>query len=107
MVCLTLEQISDNVFTPNMAQSNMYQTIDTYATGTTAFYTPPPQHFNPIIVPTPTGFIVPHPPIPDLPQIRDYHDTFKTDRYANPYGGHTTFDVNGFPKTRLDHGNDW
>ena len=101
-----LEQMLENTFVPNIAQDRMYQTIDTYTSGTTALYTPPPKPFNPIIAPTPTGFVVPHPPIPGIPEIRDYHDTYKIDRYDNPYGGHTTFDIPGFPKKRIDHGND-
>ena len=103
-----LEQMLENTFVPKIAQDRMYQTIDTYASGTTQSYNfNPPKPFKPIIQPTPTGFVVPHPPIPGLPDIRDYHDTYKIDRYYNPYGGHTTFDIPGFPKKRIDHENDW
>jgi hypothetical protein len=101
MASQALEQMLE--FAPSFGQTRMYQTIDVYAAGTTALYTPPPKPFEPMIIPTDSGFIVPLPPIPG---IRDYHDTFKIDRYDNPYGGHTTFDINGFPKKRIDHGND-
>ena len=41
-----LEQMLDNTFVPNIAQDRMYQTIDTYTSGTTALYTPPPKPFG-------------------------------------------------------------
>lgn len=101
MASQALEQMLE--FAPSFGQTRMYQTIDVYTAGTTALYTPPPKPFEPMIIPTDSGFIM---PLPSIPGIRDYHDAFKIDRYDNPYGGHTTFDIPGFPKKRIDHGND-
>lgn len=41
MASQALEKMLENTFMPNIAQDKMYQTIDTYANGTTALYTPP------------------------------------------------------------------
>ncbi len=41
-----LEQMLDNTFVPNIGQDRLYQTIDRYAVGTTALYTPPPKPFG-------------------------------------------------------------
>jgi len=41
-----LEQMLENTFVPDFAQDKMYQTIDTYTTGTTVLYTPPVKIFD-------------------------------------------------------------
>ena len=44
-----LEQMLDNVLVPTIGQDRMYQTIDTYTSGTTQLYSfDPPKPFNPI-----------------------------------------------------------
>jgi len=48
------------------------------------------------------GFIVPHPLDPDMP-LKDLHDTYKTDRYGNPYSGHTTATGDNNNKERMNH----
>ena len=45
MTSQALEQMLELV--PTIGQEGMYQTIDTYAAGTTALYTPPPKPFGP------------------------------------------------------------
>ena len=50
-----LEQMLENTFVPNIAQERMYQTIDMYASGTTALYTPPPKPLGPLPTIGPIG----------------------------------------------------
>jgi hypothetical protein len=104
MASQALEQILD--FTPTTWQTKMYGTTSAYIPEKIMFYTPT-NPFEPMIVPTDNGFIIPYGPTPWLPEPGNYHDTFKIDRYNNPYGGHTTFDIPDFPKLRIDHGNGW
>ena len=50
-----LEQMLNNTFVPNIAQDRMYQTIDTYTTGTTQLYSfDPPKPLKPIIYDLPS-----------------------------------------------------
>lgn len=54
--------------------------------------------------PTSTGFgISINPP---LPEIREYHETFKIDRYDNFYGGHSSITI-GKRKIRGNHEDDF
>jgi len=67
-------------------------TIDSYAFDTITLYTEKP--FNPSpFFPTSTGFGIKI-DLPRLPDIRDYHETFKIDRYDNIYGGHSSITGN-------------
>lgn len=93
-----LEQLLENA--PSIPQEQMYQTIDTYATGTTQLYSFDPPGEFPKIVPTDTGVVIPHPTIPEVP---DLHDSYKIDRYDNLYKGHTTVNLPGDGKIRIDH----
>ena len=86
----------DNTFVPNIAQDRMYQTIDTYTTGTTQLYSFDP----PKIKPSYNGVVIPHPKIPGVP---DLHDTYKIDRYDNLYKGHTTVNLPKDGKIRINH----
>ena len=100
-----LEQMLNDFEVPSISNESLYTSIDMYAASVPALYTGDffePR--DPLIRPRPNGFVIPHPPIDGLPEIKDYHDTYKIDRYDNPYGGHTTFNIPGFPKKRIDHG---
>ena len=88
-----LEQVLE--FVPTMRQeSRAYQTIDVFTNGLSQMYTGKIQPiggvFNPApFFPTSTGFGVnvnnPYPV-----EFKDYHETFKVDRYDNLYNGHST-----------------
>jgi len=100
MISQILEQIVE--FEPTFGRTKLYEIIDIYKSRTSVLYTPKPKPFEPKIVPTNNGIVIPHPSITDIP-IKDWHDTYKIDRYDNPYGGHTTLDISGFPKKRINH----
>jgi hypothetical protein len=107
MASQALEQMLDNTFVPNIAQDRIYQTIDTYTLGTTQLYS-----FDP---PKPLGGNIGQ--LPGLPSSPinpvvvpygnqtglggDVHDTFKIDRYDNPYGGHTSIKIPGYEPLRM------
>ncbi len=94
-----LEQIVE--FAPTREQTGMYGTIDRYVSGTTALYSfEPPKPLTPFF-PTNTGIGVSIPS--PLDQIKDYHETFKIDRYDNPYGGHSSITPIEGNKIRIDH----
>lgn len=99
-----LEQMLE--FAPSFGQTKMYETIDVYTAGTTALYTPPPKPFGgnigqiPGLPSSPINSVV----IPYGNQTGlggDVHDTFKIDRYDNPYGGHTSIKIPGYEPVRL------
>ncbi len=102
MASQALEQMLE--FAPTFGQTRTYETIDTYARGTTVLYSfDPPKPMTPFF-PTSTGFgiIIPNP----LDEIKDYHETFKIDRYDNLYGGHSSITPVGgtkFRKFRINH----
>lgn len=128
-----LEQILRSAPMMNEAQSKMNQTIDSYANNTTAMYSlnvgPIPMmqmdikpistpyirpleplkeidtsiliEKTPIIKPSYRGVVMPHPKILGIP---DLHDTYKVDRFDNLYKGHTTINLPGDKKIRMDHG---
>ncbi|MEA3514107.1 MAG: hypothetical protein U9R34_01375 [Nanoarchaeota archaeon] len=48
MATEALEQMLGTELVPTTGQTRMYETIDTYAEGTTALYTPPPRPMGPI-----------------------------------------------------------
>ena len=39
----------------------------------------------------------------DIPDLKDIHESFKTDRYGNPYGLHTTFISTTDKKKHVGH----
>jgi len=92
-----LEQMLELV--PAMGQDRLYGTIDTYIAGTAVLYSfEPPKPFGGNI-----GQIPSLPSSPINPVVIPYgnqtglggdvHDTFKIDRYDNPYGGHTSIKI--------------
>jgi hypothetical protein len=88
-----LEQMLE--FAPQV-QKNINRTIDVYTSGTAALYT------GPVIIPSQANygqFVVPYGNVTEMGG--DVHDTFKTDRYDNPYGGHTTINIPGYNKIHL------
>ena len=102
MTSQALEQMLDNTFVPNIAQDRVYQTIDVYINRTIQLYSfdlPKPVD-QPKIIPSYNGAVIPHPTIPEVP---DLHDTYKIDRYGNLYDGHTTINLPNDGKIRIDH----
>ena len=107
MASQALEQMLELV--PTIRQERIYQTIDTYVAGTTALYTPPPKPFQPAgnfgQMPGPQDInpfrtVIPYGNLTGLGG--DVHDTFKYDRYGNIYGGHTTINIPGYDKLKID-----
>ena len=94
-------------FAPTLGQTRMYETIDIYTAGTTALYTPPPKPLDGNI-----GQIPSLPSSPINPVVIPYgnqtglggdiHDTFKIDRYDNPYGGHTSIKIPGIKPYQIN-----
>ncbi|TKJ17678.1 hypothetical protein CEE44_04060 [Candidatus Woesearchaeota archaeon B3_Woes] len=107
-----LEQMLELV--PTTGQAKRYETIDVYTAGTTALYCIwnsmcdcpagsemagnvgqipglPSSPINPVVIPygNQTGL------------GGDVHDTFKIDRYDNPYGGHTSIKIPGVELVRV------
>ena len=103
MAIQALEQMLSSV--PRMGQEDRaYQTLDVYTSGLSQMYTGPmgppggPMGGNigqiPSLPSSPINPIV----IPYGNQTGlggDVHDTFKIDRYDNPYGGHTSIKIPG------------
>jgi hypothetical protein len=82
-----LEQMLE--FAPKMEQKNIFKTIDTYLKGTAALYTGPDE-----FIPSDRNYGQHVIPCGDQTGIGgDVHETFRTDRYDNIYGGHTTIQL--------------
>ena len=103
----TLENILE-IFPPIKKIQNNYATIDVF-TGGYLQMNHIPGHRKECTCPlciegrkdffeTSTGFGVSVP----VKGINDYHETFKTDRYDNLYGGHSSITSEG-KKKRIDH----
>jgi hypothetical protein len=93
----TLEKMLNSV--PN----GQIKSIELYTGGVSHLYTGPmglpPINPSPFF-PTSTGFGISLPRPLDF--IKDYHETFKIDRYGNLYGGHSSITVDD-QKKRVDH----
>lgn len=100
MASQALEQIVE--FAPSIERIGASETIDVYTSGTTVLYSfdPPPKPFEPFF-PTSTGFGI-NVRLP-LDEIKDYHETFKIDRYDNPYGGHSSITPTEGDKFNIKH----
>src|SRR3989338_3790814 len=93
-----LEQMLGSEIVPTIGQERMCGTIDLYVGGTAALYS-----FNPPKPMDGYGQINRIPSSPINPVVIPYgnetglggdvHDTFKIDRYHNPYGGHTSVKI--------------
>ncbi len=99
MTSQALEQMLVNELVPRMGQTKTYVTIDVYTNGVTQMYTGPMKPLTPFF-PTSTGFGI---NLPKIDGIKDYHETFKIDRYDNLYGGHSSITPFGGNKFRINH----
>ncbi|HII71165.1 TPA: hypothetical protein HA265_00230 [Candidatus Woesearchaeota archaeon] len=106
MATQALEQMLGNAPATN-------ESLDAYTTGLSRMYSGPmgPGGFGPGPMPGPLAqpgvirpsygqTVIPYGDI--LRNGGEFHDTFKIDRYGNPYGGHTTFNLPGYKKQRMD-----
>ena len=105
MASQALEQMLE--LAPTIEQeSRAYQTLDVYTSGLSRMYIGPRGIIEPMtplrpFFPTNTGFGINVSKPPDI--IKDYHETFKIDRYDNLYGGHSSITPIGGNKLRIDH----